>query len=88
MEIIQIHIPDIRLGKDTGMLTLETTQKSGFMDFLKENGEWFLLFLILSSIVSSIIYAYRKSKKEDKVKPNQALKNVVINTQNPYKNGQ
>jgi predicted negative regulator of RcsB-dependent stress response len=88
MEIIQTHIPDIPLWKDAGILTLATTQKSGFMDFLRENGKWILAFLIVGSIVGSIIYAYRKSKKEDEVKPNQALKNVVINTQNPYKNGQ
>jgi hypothetical protein len=88
MEIIQTHIPDIPLWKDTGMLTLATTPKSGFMDFLRENGKWILAILIVGSIVGSIIHAYRKSKKEDEVKPNQTLKHVVINTQNPYKNGQ
>jgi predicted negative regulator of RcsB-dependent stress response len=67
---------------------LATTPKSGFMDFLRENGKWILAILIVGSIVGSIIYAYRKNKKEDEVKPNQTLKNVVINTQNPYKNGQ
>ena len=65
MEIIQTHIPDIPLWKNAGILTLATTQKSGFMDFLRKNGKWILLILLLSSIVGSIIYAYRKSKKED-----------------------
>jgi predicted negative regulator of RcsB-dependent stress response len=87
MEIIQTHIPDIPLWRETGTLTLATTPTNGFMDSLRKNGKWILLFLILSSIVGSIIYAYQKSKKKEEVKSNQALKHVVINTQNPYKNG-
>lgn len=80
MEIIQTHIPDIPLWRDTGTLNLTTTSTGGFMDALRKNGKWILLFLLLSSIVGSIIYAYQKSKKEEDVEPNQASKHVVINT--------
>ncbi len=82
MEIIQTYIPDVPLWKDAGILTLSTTTKSGFMDFLRKNGILIFVILIVSIIVGSIIYAYQKSRKEDRVRPNQDTKQVLVYPQN------